>query len=365
MLTDNNVLVRKLRVLPALMCAQRKAKKKIVTEEDSVIADINAFGNEIGKITNRVTSMFEVQARFDKDSEEYKVLDYRIKSGQLFQQNSIDKAKGIIAKPMPKEWYNRHSVLQIEDPGKREFYLRIIADRKPYFMRYIYPDLMKRYNNYIKNSNRKAQCTFGKSVAELYVIPNADRSAEERGFLSYYERMMPVGDANCVMNRICRRFEEEFDRKEKREKGLERFDYSILKSDAEYSKKEYDAITRLYKEYGRRCVEYKIYASREKIDVDEVANQAEVMVEDFKTACMAVCSNEESLCNAVLDVCYQKNKTKQFAWDICGGTIIQNLLRKNNNTIRYLVHDTDGDTEFCGERFRVEEREVYCGNYSE
>ena len=36
MLTDNKVLVDKLKVLPALMCVQRKAKKKIVSEEDSI-----------------------------------------------------------------------------------------------------------------------------------------------------------------------------------------------------------------------------------------------------------------------------------------------------------------------------------------
>lgn len=46
--------------------------------------------------------MIERQASFHPDSEEYKLLDYRIKCGQHFQQNAIDKAKGIIAKPMPK-----------------------------------------------------------------------------------------------------------------------------------------------------------------------------------------------------------------------------------------------------------------------
>lgn len=87
MLTDNDVLVSKLNVLPALMCAQRKAKKKIVGEEDSIQANIDSFGDDIGKTTNWITSMFDVQAQFDKDSDEYKVLDYRIKCGQLYQQN--------------------------------------------------------------------------------------------------------------------------------------------------------------------------------------------------------------------------------------------------------------------------------------
>lgn len=83
MLTDNKVLVENLRELPAIMCVQRRASKKIVTEDDAVAANIASFGDEIGKTTNWITSMFEVQSHFDKESEEYKVLDYRIKCGQL------------------------------------------------------------------------------------------------------------------------------------------------------------------------------------------------------------------------------------------------------------------------------------------
>ena len=149
LLTDNRVLVDNLRPLPALMCVQRKAKKRIVTEEDAIRANINSFGDDIGKITNRITSMFEVQSRFEPGSPEYEELDYRIKCGQLFQQNAIDKAKGIIAKPMPKAWHDRHHALAVEDTERRKLYLSILADKKPYFMRYIYPDLAKQYNTYI------------------------------------------------------------------------------------------------------------------------------------------------------------------------------------------------------------------------
>ena len=119
MLTDNDILVNKLKVLPALMCVQRKAKKKIVTEADAVQSTLDSFGDVIGKTSNWITSMFDVQSQFEKGSKEYQELDYRIKCGQLFQQNAIDKAKGIIAKPMPREWHDRHSENKIEDPEKR------------------------------------------------------------------------------------------------------------------------------------------------------------------------------------------------------------------------------------------------------
>lgn len=89
MLTDNRVLVENTKELPALMCMQRRATKCVPTDEDFIKSNINSFGDDIGKITNRITSMFDVMAQFPRDSEEYRVLDYRIKCGQHYQQNSI------------------------------------------------------------------------------------------------------------------------------------------------------------------------------------------------------------------------------------------------------------------------------------
>ena len=66
----------------------------------------NGFGSEIGTITNRVTAMYDVLASLEKDSEEYNILMDRIICGQAYQQEEIDKIKGIQAKTMPKEWYN-------------------------------------------------------------------------------------------------------------------------------------------------------------------------------------------------------------------------------------------------------------------
>lgn len=87
MLTDNKVLLRRHIELPALMCAQRKAEKRISTEEDFINSNIESFGNDIGRTTNWITSMFEVQSKFKKNSKEYEALAYRIQCGQLYQQN--------------------------------------------------------------------------------------------------------------------------------------------------------------------------------------------------------------------------------------------------------------------------------------
>jgi len=86
-ITDNEVLLRRHEKLPAIVCIQKKAEKKIASEEDFVVSDMNAFGNDIGSITNRTTSMYEVRYNYEKGSREYEELTYRIRCGQLLQQD--------------------------------------------------------------------------------------------------------------------------------------------------------------------------------------------------------------------------------------------------------------------------------------
>lgn len=354
MLTDNEILVDRLKVLPALMCVQRKGEKRIVTEADFIQANIDSFGDDIGKTTNWITSMFDVQARFDKDSPQYKELDYRIKCGQLFQQNAIDKAKGIIAKPMPREWHDRHSVNQIEDPERRRFYQDIVADKKPYFMRIIYPALMKQYNTYIKNTNKSALREFQMTVDELYDIPEGERTGHQKDFLRYYEKRMPVGMNDCVMNRICRRFEEEFDGYLGRHNASTDFDYTIMKSGAEYTRSQYNAIAKLYESYNKRLRSYAVFANYERVDKDDAFSRRLDMRTEFSKECAKICPNRSVLCDIVLDICYTRNSTKRFAWEMCGSEIIQNLLRRNDEVITYPALDHDGDIEYGGNKFSLQ-----------
>lgn len=364
MLTDNKVLVDKLKVLPALMCVQRKAKKKIVSEEDSIQANIDSFGDDIGKTTNWITSMFDVQAQFQKGSKEYEELDYRIKCGQLFQQNAIDKAKGIIAKPMPREWHDRHSVNMIEDADTRRFYQKLVADKKPYFMRIIYPALMKQYNTYIKNTNKNAMREFQMTVDELMEIPASEQTERQKDFIRYYHSRMPVGNNDCVMNRICRRFEREFDGYLGRHNADTEFDYTIMKSDAEYSRSQFNAISKLYESYNKRLRNYAVFASYERVDEYDTFSRMLEMRNEFIQECTKECPDRFALCNIVLDICYQKSSTKRFAWEMCGDEIIQNLLKRNGGIISYPILDVDGDITFGGNRFtvmkyRLEESDEY------
>ena len=352
MLTDNKVLVNKLQPLPALMCAQRRATKRVPTEDDFIRSNIESFGNDIGQTTNWITSMFEVRARFEKGSEEYDTLSYRIRCGQLYQQNAIDKAKGIVCKPMPRLWYDRHAANKSE--GDAKFQRNIVADKKPYFMRYIYPMLSKQYNTYIKNTDKNALREFQMTVAELKAIPKSDLTERQEEFLRYYDFRMPVGINPCVMNKICWRFEDEFDGHIGKHNSAIKFDYSIMRSEDEYTTKQFNSIKRLYDDYNKRLASYAIFADYERIDDCDSFIALSVMNDEFRKECYKICPNKNTLCNIILDICYTRNSTKRFAWSMCGSEIIHNLLQRNDNQISYPTLDSDGDIEFCENKFIVE-----------
>ena len=298
--------------------------------------------------------MFDVRARFEKDCPEYKELDYRIKCGQLFQQNAIDKAKGIIAKPMPREWHDRYDAGHIEDPEQKYFYQQIVADKKPYFMRYIYPKLMRQYNKFIKNTHKNALREFGKTVAELYEIPAEKRTYRQKEFLYNYERNIPISSGDCVVNKICRRFEQEFDGYLKRQNKVLKFDYSLLKSGVEYGASRYSAIEKLYRNYNQRLQGFVVFSKYERVDDFDYNLKLSDLRNDFIDECTKVCPNRFVLCDIVLDICYKKSSTKRFAWDMCGKEIIHNLLVRNNGYIAY----PEQDEEFCGVRFSVRQKKI-------
>ena len=56
--TSFPILVENTKRLPAIVCVQRKAPKCVPTDDDIMKSNINSFGNAVGGVTNKITSMF-------------------------------------------------------------------------------------------------------------------------------------------------------------------------------------------------------------------------------------------------------------------------------------------------------------------
>lgn len=276
----------------------------------------------------------------------------------MLKNTAIDRAKGILAKEMNREWYDYHAVSKIEDEEKRNFYRSIVADKKPYFMRYIYPTLMSQYNTYIKNTDRNSLIEFGQTVAELKTHRYDELTERQKEFLRFYDRKMPVGVNDCVMNRICRKFEQAFDGFVKKSSKVAEFDYTIMKSNVEYSAKSYRAIRGLCEDYNKRLSNFTAFTDYERVDDNDARAGLDRINEEFIEECTKICPNQKELCNIMLDIYYTKSSTKRLVWSVCGSEIINNLLTANNNIISYPTLCDSGEVEFGGNRFTIETKKL-------
>ena len=125
------------------MCDQSSMPKVKPTEEDYIASDINGFGDTIGSVTNKATNMISLRASFDIESDEYKRLTERIDTMMNFQQNAIDRIKGVVARPVPNEWLKAglNKPKDEDNDGvlrDKEINRNIAAEIKPWFFIYCY-----------------------------------------------------------------------------------------------------------------------------------------------------------------------------------------------------------------------------------
>ena len=356
---NNKVLLEAFEYKTTLMCVQDSMPKKIPMEDDYIKSDINGFGDSIGSVTNKATNMISLRAQFNPDSEEYKRLTYRISTMMNYQQNAIDRIKGVVARPVPKEWLDSRLFKIMDDDDEatirdKQINANITAEIKPWFFIYRYSSLKSELDKYIKSVKSNCKIRFGKTLDELYA--SNGKSDEENMFIYNYEKYMPVSRAVGTMNRICWRIEDEF--KTTDVLPNVEFDCSILKSDAMYTQEEYDSIKQLYDEYNKNMQLFLKQKHKNELGDDEVGFDITKLKDVFVSECYKVCPNTEVLSNIVIDLCYSSNKNKTFAWDVAGEQIFNNVLKNNGYKIQYPIKDIDGDIEFCGNKFSLHTQKI-------
>jgi len=250
---------------------------------------------------------------------------------------------------MPREWYDPYYVRRIEDEDKKELYERIVADRKPYFMRYIYPQISHDYRSYERKSSLNHLIKFGEPISN-----RTQDSEEEMEFIDGFINNSPLGIGDCVMNKICRIFENNFDGKySKLHKPEGEFDYRILKSGVDYDQSYYKDINNLYKRYNKRISSYNSQLYLEREDEYDAAIKIQAIKDEFVEECYKICPNKYELCDIILDITYKSKSSKGFAWSVCGDVIIENLMNKFGDTLHFPALDADGDIYYGGNTYSM------------
>lgn len=342
--TDSPVLLRNTKKLRTLMCEQKSAEKKVITEPLLRKANKNGFNNDVGLITNRCTAMFDVLAKFEKNSKEYKEMMYRISCMQGYQQEIIDSCKGIVPKKMPRSWY--------EIKGLEEDELELVANKKPYFFIYNYKHIKAKWEDYLKDCDINCRMNFGMEIKEFLKVPKEERTKEMNEFMYWFNVTSPVSDNDSTMNKICHALEDKLDNLSFHVRDNE-FDKHILMTKKTIKKSLVLEIMEVYNEYKNELYTYM------KDNKNEDRNVRQKLFEDkYREKIYAVCNNEEDLANILVNELYDTSNSKQFIWAMVGEYLVDKLLKDNNYTIKYPVKDDNGEIEWNGTRYSIIEERI-------
>ncbi len=353
-----------------------KAKEHTLNMNAFATMDTKSFNSKIGVITNIASNMISLKSVYSPDSDEYKELDRRIKLLRYFQGSAIDATKGDVFIPPPKLWSKKQKFVKITDDMSPEtveqikstnqtiaFNNRIAVDRKAYFFGYVYPNLKKEYDLYVKSYRALCRQLYHSTISQLSHKEN--KSPREAQIVKSYYKYMPLARNNCTMNLLAYYVEDvEFDNKWKRS-STEPFDYTLL-----LSKYFTPSDTTLLKQIKQvMSEEFSFYNKQLKellVDDDIVYDPAlfdEMSQNLFRASekCLrdrlyALSSNAEDVANYVV-YCYYNyfnNKSKSWMWSICGEQILNNL-RAKASSINVVVECEDG-VEYLGKHYKVERR---------
>lgn len=228
----------------------------------------------------------------------------------------------------------------------------MVCDKKPYFFIYVYDHLRKEYNKLKKDENKHCLREFAKPLQEILNNPQTE---EEKTMVYYYNRKQVVDESPSVMNKIAWFVEEEF-KKFTLPKPDKNELAELLKTESGYNKATYNKIKPLYHDYLELMKNMNKTFTLSKVGSNEKTSMKENAFSDLKDKLLTICPNEEELCNIVVDMCYKDMKnSKHFAWAMCGGQIVKNLLDKNGNTITYpiMVENENYDFEYKGYKFKM------------
>ena len=361
--TDDPYMLKGYRrqTLPVI-CLQNPVGKVVCDIEHYQLSDrqmINSKAENVGVITNRATAIECVKAKFPVGSKEWLELEYRVQACIMKSQDSIDAAKGIdIPFGFPKSWINYKECKVNEDDTpeeieRKEFYAKIVADKKPLFMTEVYATLKKERDALRKKENMRCLTRYGRTLDEVLANPLTD---EERETVKFYHIFNPVDESPCVMNKIFRMVEEEF--KYFSVENIKKEQYAeLLKTDKGYPKRLLKELDDLYLDYTymNDMLRYKQNILKETSQERTTAQNE--LIYDLKQKAYSIHNNEEELCNAIVDYVYlNPKKSKNFLWCVCGEQLILNLLSKHDFKVSYPVmveDDEPYDFEYKGFKFKM------------
>jgi hypothetical protein len=315
---------------------KHSAKKESLDYNKIPLSDIDSFESKIGLITNASTTYYSMLSLFDENSKEYELIRNRIIVCRKLQGNEIDKTKGLVVEK-PPEW-------SIWVSGN-DLHNSILTDKRPFWMRYLYPHKMKEWTSYHRNYNLYCYAKWNTSIDVLlhsYDVLNK----EQEKIVSKFRKFSPlVLGSTSIMEKISEHMIESVKELKLNIKNSG-FDYSIYKDEKiSYDKKLVEPMKKIIKKYNK--LKKDLFFSGEYDNISQI-------IEVIKGDVFSISSDLGELTNLALDLCYGGKMNQEFVHHIFEDGILYNLKRKNKVANIPILND-NGDIELANRRYQMVE----------
>lgn len=358
--TPNEIMIRSVYQdeLPVVYDSP-KPKKILFTENDLYQADTFSFGSIIGSITNKSSNGYAllslIEKHHGKDSQEYRLVKSRLMQCCKAQSAQIDKAKiGQEVKGVPKVWVTRNKLKKHDKHAARKtLYNNTLLDKYPYFFRYVYKDVDKKYKKYLDEYNIICKQKYQMNFHKLESLE--DKTEEQELFISNFYEFCPVLISDSPMNLLCKYIESinwNISRRTKADRDS--FDYSI------YRRNEYDSL--LYYDDVKTVIQQFMKEQRNNMISDSLSETGlDYANETLFVRLCKVNPNPYIIVNCLIDYFYEEkpNSNKDLLWTTYGKYIYKNIVKNTGaSTALFPMPCSDGETydvEYLGYRYKLQE----------
>ena len=345
----------------AITYDKKKAKKEKVVDDELWKIDKLSFDSRIGYITNCSTTLYAMLPTHEEGTAEYQEIMNRLKTCRRLQGDQIDLTKGIKIIPFPKHWTTWNRAGDDLDQETADFYNRVLIDKRPYFMKYLYPNYSKDYNKYKANYDNYCIANFGIGLEAVLEAWRGHQELSEKQLIlvSKYFHFSPLLDSDCTMNRICHHMEKKV-RPIKQRVTSKSIDSNIVilkDHDIDLDKEKLDALYSIYKKYKKGKQNFssvKNETGEERFKTIEQYNKA------IRSESYSISSDICELANLAVTICYEMHPSdnKAFAWGVFGEGIIENVKKNKQEKIQVPFADQSGDIVYLGNRYSLYDLDV-------
>lgn len=209
--TDNKIFLKGAQKhLNVILYDKEQVPTQKVTHNNIVMTDIRGLGTGVGGFSNCATIIETMKAIFNKETqkEQYDELVLRKKLLREIVGAEIDRIKGTTAPVLPSEWKKLEKINKEDTEEEKQIKYKhnsLVLSKKPYFFRYLYPSLNKRFKKYEASYDILSKDMFGMKFKKL--LTKKDKTEAEKNLIRRYQKYSPLIVSNCTINILCKEFE--------------------------------------------------------------------------------------------------------------------------------------------------------------